>query len=116
MAMRSVVSRGGLCRLAEGNGRSSTSTLRYFSDGDGRVLSQEERAQETVYIQKREREMMERKKKKAEQERAEKDKSDKRFYCPEDNYRRYGPFVWLEKYYPSTVELRGFLKVLRGWS
>lgn len=49
MAMRSVVSRSGLCRLMEGgNWRSSGSGLRY--SGDGRVLNEEERAQETVYI------------------------------------------------------------------
>ncbi|GFP88836.1 hypothetical protein PHJA_001027300 [Phtheirospermum japonicum] len=77
MAMRSVVSRSELCRLMEGSWRSSASSLRYFSDGKGRVLGEEERAQETVYIQKMEREKMEKLKKKAEQEKAEKDKSDK---------------------------------------
>lgn len=51
MAMRSVVSRGGLCRLMDGNWLSSASSLRYFSDDKGRILSQEERAKETVYIQ-----------------------------------------------------------------
>lgn len=51
MAMRSVISRGGLFGLMEGNWRSSASSLRYFSDGSGRVLSEEERAKETVFIQ-----------------------------------------------------------------
>ena len=51
MAMRSVVSRTQLCRLMEGNRRSATSGLRYFSDGKGRVLSEEERAAESIYIQ-----------------------------------------------------------------
>lgn len=50
MAMRSVVSRGGLGRLMEINWRTSASGLRYLSDS-GRVLSEEERAKETVYIQ-----------------------------------------------------------------
>ncbi|CAI9091380.1 OLC1v1026401C2 [Oldenlandia corymbosa var. corymbosa] len=79
MAMRSVVSRGGLGRLMEGNGmRSSTiSGLRYFSDDKGRVLSEEERAKENVYIQKWERERLEKQKLKAEKEKAEHDKSDK---------------------------------------
>ncbi|OWM64062.1 hypothetical protein CDL15_Pgr019372 [Punica granatum] len=47
---------------------------RRFSDGKGRVLSEEERAAENVYIQKMERERMEKLKKKAEQEKAAKDK------------------------------------------
>lgn len=46
--MRFVVSRSG---LMEANLRSSSYSLRYFSDGKGRVLSEEERAKETVYIQ-----------------------------------------------------------------
>ncbi|PIN14962.1 hypothetical protein CDL12_12406 [Handroanthus impetiginosus] len=77
MAMRSVVSRNGLCRLMEGKWRSSASSLRYFSDGKDRVLGEEERAKETVYIQKMERERLEKLKKKAEQEKAEKEKPDK---------------------------------------
>ncbi|KAI3458817.1 hypothetical protein Pfo_015480 [Paulownia fortunei] len=77
MAMRSVVSRIGLCHLMEGNWRSSASSLRYFSDGKGRVLNEEERAKETVFIQKMERERLEKMKKKAEQEKSEKEKSDK---------------------------------------
>lgn len=51
MAMRSVVSSSGVRRLMEGGGRSSASGLRYFSDSKGRILSEEERAKETVYIQ-----------------------------------------------------------------
>ncbi|EYU19822.1 hypothetical protein MIMGU_mgv11b0241222mg, partial [Erythranthe guttata] len=51
MALRSVVSRSELCRLMESSWRSSASGIRYFSDGKGRVLGEEERAQETVYIQ-----------------------------------------------------------------
>lgn len=54
MAMKSVVSRTGLRRLMETSSaaqRSSISGLRYFSDGKGRVLGEEERAQETIYIQ-----------------------------------------------------------------
>ncbi|KAK4403957.1 hypothetical protein Sango_0764300 [Sesamum angolense] len=77
MAMRCVVSRGVVCRLAEGNWQKSK--LCCFSDDRGRVLSEEERAKETVYIQKMERERMEKlKKKKAEQDKAEKEKSDKK--------------------------------------
>ncbi|KAL7107943.1 hypothetical protein ABFS82_06G084400 [Erythranthe guttata] len=77
MALRSVVSRSELCRLMESSWRSSASGIRYFSDGKGRVLGEEERAQETVYIQKMERERLEKLKKKAEQEKSEKEKSDK---------------------------------------
>ncbi|CAA0814383.1 F1F0-ATPase inhibitor protein- putative [Striga hermonthica] len=78
MAMRSGISlRRAVCGLMEGN-CNRPSSLRYFSDGKGRILSEEERAQETVYIQKMERERMEKlKKKAAEQEKAEKEKSDK---------------------------------------
>lgn len=47
--MRCVVSRGVVCRLAEGNWQKSK--LCCFSDDRGRVLSEEERAKETVYIQ-----------------------------------------------------------------
>lgn len=50
-AMRSVVSRIGVRLLTEGNWRSSASGLRHSSDGSGRVLSEEERAKETVYVQ-----------------------------------------------------------------
>ncbi|XP_016447486.1 uncharacterized protein LOC107772502 isoform X1 [Nicotiana tabacum] len=73
MAMRSVVSSSGVRRLMDGSGRSSVSGLRYFTDGKGRVLSEEERAKETVYIQKMERERMEKAKLKAEREKADKE-------------------------------------------
>ncbi|KAJ3675110.1 hypothetical protein LUZ60_004152 [Juncus effusus] len=48
---------------------------RYFSDGKGRILSEEERAKETVYIQKMERERSEKLRKKAEKEKAEAEKA-----------------------------------------
>lgn len=51
MAMRSVVSSSGVRRLMEGGRRSTVSGLRYFSDSKGRILSEEERAKEAVYIQ-----------------------------------------------------------------
>ena len=61
---------------------------RTMSDGKGRVLSEEERAKESVYIQKMERERQEKLKKKLEQEKAEAEKakpgsSDKK---PEGSY------------------------------
>ncbi|KAL8543905.1 hypothetical protein ACS0TY_004453 [Phlomoides rotata] len=59
MTGRSVVLHGGLRRLMEGNSRSAASSLRYFSESKGRILSEEERAKEIVYIQKMEREKME---------------------------------------------------------
>ncbi|CAN4114425.1 unnamed protein product [Withania somnifera] len=76
MAMKSVVSRSGV-RLMGGGGRSAASGLRYFTDGKGRILSEEERAKEAVYIQKMERERMEKARLKAEKERAEREKADK---------------------------------------
>nr|GMC61609.1 putative uncharacterized transmembrane protein DDB_G0293028 isoform X2 [Ipomoea batatas]GMD86185.1 putative uncharacterized transmembrane protein DDB_G0293028 isoform X2 [Ipomoea batatas] len=57
MSMRSLALRTGLRGLMEGTpsgaGRSSFSGLRYFSDSTGRILSEEERAKENVYIQKK---------------------------------------------------------------
>ncbi|KAL7109131.1 hypothetical protein ACP275_06G155900 [Erythranthe tilingii] len=81
MVMKSVVWRSGRCRFIEGNWRSPpASSFRYFSDDKGRILSEEERAIETVYIQKMERERMEKlkKKKAAEQEKTDKPKSDQK--------------------------------------
>ncbi|XP_034703171.1 uncharacterized protein At2g27730, mitochondrial-like isoform X2 [Vitis riparia] len=76
MAMRYTVSRIRLNRFMEGYRRSAP---RYFSDDKGRVLSEEERAAENVYIQKMERERMEKLKRKAEKEKAaaEKEKAEK---------------------------------------
>ncbi|KAJ4971338.1 hypothetical protein NE237_004437 [Protea cynaroides] len=76
MAMRCAVRRVSLNRMMEGDRRIS----RYFSDGKGRVLSEEERAAENIYIQKMEREKMEKLKLKAEKEKAasEKEKSEKK--------------------------------------
>ncbi|THU53427.1 hypothetical protein C4D60_Mb10t14290 [Musa balbisiana] len=79
MAMRSATARVPLLwrpsmeKLAR---RSS----RFFSDDRGRILSEEERAAENVYIQKMERERMEKLRRKAEKERleAEKAKSEKK--------------------------------------
>ncbi|KAG6602251.1 uncharacterized protein LOC111461995 [Cucurbita moschata] len=70
MAMRSVFGRSSLTpstvRTAGVGG------FRFLSDGKGRVLSEEERAAENVYIQKMERERLEKQRLKAEKERAEK--------------------------------------------
>lgn len=74
MAIRSAVSRSSIRGIMEGGAsRSSSLFPRYFSDGNkGRVLSEEERAKETVYIQKMERERLEKMKKKVEKEKSEK--------------------------------------------
>ncbi|KZV57482.1 hypothetical protein F511_35207 [Dorcoceras hygrometricum] len=77
MATRSVIGRSGIRGFMEGSRRSWALGPRYFSDGKGRVLSEEERAQETVYIQKMERERAEKLKRKAELEKAEKEKAGK---------------------------------------
>ncbi|XP_057978860.1 uncharacterized protein At2g27730, mitochondrial isoform X2 [Malania oleifera] len=66
MATRSVVCRASLSRFMDGTRGSS----RYFSDSKGRVLSEEERAAENVYIQKKEREKMEKMKRQLEKEKA----------------------------------------------
>ncbi|KAH6802432.1 F1F0-ATPase inhibitor protein [Perilla frutescens var. frutescens] len=77
MAMRSVVWRGGLCGLVECSLRSSAYSLRYLSDDRGRIFSEEERAKETVFIKKMEKERLEKQKKMAELEKAVKEKSVK---------------------------------------
>ncbi|CAK9180658.1 unnamed protein product [Ilex paraguariensis] len=77
MAMRSVVSRISFRRFMETSRKSTSAGLRYFSDGKGRILSEEERAKETVYIHKMEKERLEKQKLKEEKERAEKEKAEK---------------------------------------
>ncbi|KAF8403322.1 hypothetical protein HHK36_011424 [Tetracentron sinense] len=75
MAMRFVAKRISLNRLMDGTRR----TPRYFSDDKGRILSEEERAAENIYIQKMERERLEKLRRKMEKEKAaaEKEKSEK---------------------------------------
>ncbi|XP_051143332.1 uncharacterized protein At2g27730, mitochondrial-like [Andrographis paniculata] len=77
MAMRMAISRYGAFRSMESYWRSSGSSVRCLSDGKGRVLSEEERAQEAVYIKKMEKEKMEKLKKAGELEKPEKEKTDK---------------------------------------
>ncbi|KAM0947465.1 putative mitochondrial ATPase inhibitor [Dioscorea sansibarensis] len=76
MVMRSMIAR--IPRSAA-IGATTRSGCRCFSDDRGRILSEEEKAAENVYIQKMEREKMEKLKKKAEKEKAEaeKQKSEK---------------------------------------
>ncbi|KAI5575520.1 hypothetical protein POPTR_010G240401v4 [Populus trichocarpa] len=78
MATRSALSRLSLITIR--SMKSTRGATRYFSDGKGRVLSEEERAAENVYIQKMERERLEKLKLKQEKEKAEKEKqgADKR--------------------------------------
>ncbi|KAJ6798222.1 Uncharacterized protein M6B38_214050 [Iris pallida] len=75
MATRSVIPRSGLyyqsvIRMDQGRG-----AYRYFSEDKGRIFREEERAKEAVYIQKMERERMEKLRKKMEKEKAEADKA-----------------------------------------
>ncbi|XP_021296518.1 beta-mannosyltransferase 4 isoform X1 [Herrania umbratica] len=72
MAMRSALSRFNSATRYRSM-ESTRGAIRYLSDDKGRILSEEERAKENVYIQKMERERLE-KKKKAEKEKAEKEK------------------------------------------
>ncbi|XP_077232102.1 uncharacterized protein LOC143866512 [Tasmannia lanceolata] len=74
--MRSAFRKISVSRLIGETKKSS----RYFSDGKGRVLSEEERAAENVYIQKMERERLEKLKLKTEKEKkaVEKEKSEKK--------------------------------------
>ncbi|XP_059431533.1 uncharacterized protein At2g27730, mitochondrial [Corylus avellana] len=75
MAMRSVLSRFSVSvtRRME----STRGATRCFSDDKGRVLGEEERAAENVYIKKMERERLEKLKRMGEKERAEKEKAEK---------------------------------------
>ncbi|KAI4347806.1 hypothetical protein L6164_008588 [Bauhinia variegata] len=74
MAMRSALSRGSLS-LNRPMDSSRGAFTRFFSD-KGRVLSDEEQAKENVYIQKWERERLEKLKQKTEKEKAVKEKGD----------------------------------------
>ncbi|MQL94218.1 hypothetical protein Taro_026873 [Colocasia esculenta] len=71
MAMRSAISRVPRRRASP----TVAVARRWFTDGKGRILSEEERAKENVYIQKMERERLEKLKKKAEKEKAEREKA-----------------------------------------
>ncbi|XP_010031288.1 uncharacterized protein At2g27730, mitochondrial [Eucalyptus grandis] len=71
MAMRSAASRASAIRVA---GPARVGATRLFSAGKGKILGEEERAAENVFIQKMERERLEKMKHKAEKEKAEKEK------------------------------------------
>ncbi|KAJ6717474.1 hypothetical protein OIU79_005621 [Salix purpurea] len=72
MATRSALSQLSLTAIR--SMKSTRVATRYFSDGKGRVLSEEERAAENVYIQKMERERLEKLKPKQEKEKQGADK------------------------------------------
>ncbi|RCV32311.1 hypothetical protein SEVIR_6G254100v4 [Setaria viridis] len=74
MAMRSVLA-SLPARLRAPSAPAAACGRRLLSDGKGRLLSEEERAKESVYIQKMERERQEKLKKKLEQEKANADKT-----------------------------------------
>ncbi|KAJ6428726.1 hypothetical protein OIU84_020405 [Salix udensis] len=78
MASRSALSR--LSLTATRSMQSTRGATRFFSDDKGRVLSEEERAAENVYIKKMEKEKSEKQKLKHEKEKAEKENqgSDKK--------------------------------------
>ncbi|XP_061363965.1 uncharacterized protein LOC133307471 [Gastrolobium bilobum] len=77
MAMRSVLSRGLVTRSMDSTTRGAFT--RFYSE-KGRVLSEEEQAKENVYIQKWEREKLEKQKQDSDKARAEKakDTADKK--------------------------------------
>ncbi|KAJ0493053.1 hypothetical protein HanRHA438_Chr12g0550951 [Helianthus annuus] len=79
MAMRSTMTSRASLLLRAMDSSSSRSSYRFFSD-QGRVLSEEERAAENVYIKKMEKERLEKQKLKAEKEKAkaEKEKAEKK--------------------------------------
>uniref|UniRef100_A0A0D9VGN3 ATPase inhibitor n=1 Tax=Leersia perrieri TaxID=77586 RepID=A0A0D9VGN3_9ORYZ len=73
MATRTAVARVATVarRMEEAGGVGGRRVARYFSDGTGRVLSEEERAAENVYIQKMEREKLEKLRRKADKDKAD---------------------------------------------
>ncbi|XP_004497137.1 uncharacterized protein [Cicer arietinum] len=71
MAMRSALSRGIVTRSMDSTSRGAFS--RFYS-GKGKILSEEEQAKENVYIQKWERERLEKLKLQNDKAKAEKDK------------------------------------------
>ncbi|CAL5014115.1 unnamed protein product [Urochloa decumbens] len=76
MAMRSALtSLPARLRAPSAPAAAAAGGRRLLSDGKGRVLSEEERAKESVYIQKMERERQEKLKKKIEQEKSDADKT-----------------------------------------
>ncbi|ONK71288.1 uncharacterized protein A4U43_C04F6930 [Asparagus officinalis] len=80
MAMRSAIARiPELSRFSTIEASSLAISRRCFSDGKGKILSEEERAAENVYIQKKERERAEKARLKEEKEKAklEKEKAEK---------------------------------------
>ncbi|KAF2920932.1 uncharacterized LOC4346312 isoform 2 [Oryza sativa Japonica Group] len=79
MAMRSALTSLPLRLRSPAPVAAACGGMRLMSDGKGRVLSEEERAKENVYVQvylKMERERMEKRKKKLEKEKAEADKGN----------------------------------------
>ncbi|GLT50069.1 hypothetical protein SLA2020_235810 [Shorea laevis] len=74
MSMIAAASRVVTARRSGSLRESGRGAIRYFSDSKGRVLSEEERAKEAVYIQKMERERLEKQKKQAEKEKLQKEK------------------------------------------
>ncbi|CAH9122078.1 unnamed protein product [Cuscuta epithymum] len=78
MALRSAFSSSGLRRLTECSsfaGRLSAMGSCCFSNGSGRILSDEQRAKEILYIQKMEKERLE-KQKNEEEDKAEVEKKE----------------------------------------
>ncbi|CAO2190288.1 unnamed protein product, partial [Urochloa humidicola] len=75
MAMRSALTSLPACLRVPSAAAAAAGGRRPLSDGKGRVLSEEERAKEGVYIQKMERERQEKLKKKLEHEKTDADKT-----------------------------------------
>ncbi|CAO2169985.1 unnamed protein product [Urochloa humidicola] len=77
MAMRSALTYlpARLCAPSAPAAAAAHGGRRLLSDGKGRVLNEEERAKESIYIQKMERERQEKLKKKLEQEKTDADKT-----------------------------------------
>ncbi|KAB1225414.1 hypothetical protein CJ030_MR1G019296 [Morella rubra] len=81
MAMRSALSRFSVSVSVTRSMESTRGATRYFSDGSGKVLGEEERAAENVYIKKMEKEKLEKLKQKAEKEKAKKEKENADKVC-----------------------------------
>ncbi|GAV72353.1 IATP domain-containing protein [Cephalotus follicularis] len=106
MATRSALSRLTVTRSM----KSTLGATRYFSDGKGRVLSEEERAAENVYIKKMEKERLEKLKQKAEKEKLQKEKEDAEKVFPLLQFS----FCRIESFYELHIVVCFSLKTIRA--
>ncbi|KAE9451253.1 hypothetical protein C3L33_16835, partial [Rhododendron williamsianum] len=105
MAMRRSTA---VLRLMEAQRRPG---LRYLSDSRGRILGEEERAAENVYIQKMEREKLEKLRQKAEKEKVEKEKAEKTCQILVEREKTYSTILVEDVGCQFAPQLAAFIKL-----